>query len=316
MYGSQWGSLAAVCSCNNQQWYTLCTCVTGTRHFIHSLIGNKRGTQSEMVKLVKCKELQNTHTRTHMHTYFYPHWVFVGLLAYVNSCGVCPSIQESFWCLVQICEQYLPGYYSPGLVSAIYFLIRKVLEYQVTWCKDAVRWSELLYTHYYSDRFDIQLCLHSNPPQHAFQIDARILKSLLTKHLPAVKTWMDVSQHDKLHMRLIPTWPAQWGVRPFINVNVCSSPLWHTKPFHFCVVQTPTQPWWLTKGSGPHALLHRVVYEHLLKVCEQGLVSSWCGHQSTSCVSLTFSDPFPGRRYWECGTCSFLREWKFSIRSP
>ena len=58
--------------------------------------------------------------------------VFVGLLAYVNSCGVCPSIQESFWCLVQICEQYLPGYYSPGLVSAIYFLIRKVLEYQVT----------------------------------------------------------------------------------------------------------------------------------------------------------------------------------------
>lgn len=27
------------------------------------------------------------------------------------------------------------------------------------------------------------------------------------------------------------------------------------------------------------------------------------------------SGPFPGRRYWECGTCSFLREWRFSIRS-
>ena len=30
--------------------------------------------------------------------------------------------------------------------------------------------------------------------QHAFQIDALILKSLLTKYLPGVKTWMDVSR--------------------------------------------------------------------------------------------------------------------------
>ena len=77
----------------------------------------------------------NIHTHTHTHTlshYKTLSEVFVGLLAIVNSCGVCPSIQESFWCLVQICEQYLPGYYSPGLVSAIYFLIRKVLEYMVT----------------------------------------------------------------------------------------------------------------------------------------------------------------------------------------
>lgn len=28
----------------------------------------------------------------------------------------CPS-QQAFWCLVQICDKYLPGYYSAGLVS-------------------------------------------------------------------------------------------------------------------------------------------------------------------------------------------------------
>lgn len=26
-------------------------------------------------------------------------------------------LQQAFWCLVQICEKYLPGYYSAGLVS-------------------------------------------------------------------------------------------------------------------------------------------------------------------------------------------------------
>lgn len=36
----------------------------------------------------------------------------------------CPNVfsfgsvaQQAFWCLVQICEKYLPGYYSAGLVS-------------------------------------------------------------------------------------------------------------------------------------------------------------------------------------------------------
>lgn len=24
--------------------------------------------------------------------------------------------EQAFWCLVSICEKYLPGYYSPGLV--------------------------------------------------------------------------------------------------------------------------------------------------------------------------------------------------------
>lgn len=26
-------------------------------------------------------------------------------------------MQQAFWCLVQICEKYLPGYYSEKLVS-------------------------------------------------------------------------------------------------------------------------------------------------------------------------------------------------------
>lgn len=26
-------------------------------------------------------------------------------------------LQQAFWCLVTICEKYLPGYYSAGLVS-------------------------------------------------------------------------------------------------------------------------------------------------------------------------------------------------------
>lgn len=30
-------------------------------------------------------------------------------------------LQEAFWCLVQISEQYLPGYYSPLLVSTQLF---------------------------------------------------------------------------------------------------------------------------------------------------------------------------------------------------
>lgn len=28
----------------------------------------------------------------------------------------CPTPQEAFWCLVQICEVYLPGYYGPQMV--------------------------------------------------------------------------------------------------------------------------------------------------------------------------------------------------------
>lgn len=28
--------------------------------------------------------------------------------------------EEAFWCFVSICEKYLPGYYSPGLVSFCY----------------------------------------------------------------------------------------------------------------------------------------------------------------------------------------------------
>ncbi len=27
--------------------------------------------------------------------------------------------EQAFWCLVSICEKYLPGYYSAGLVSNI-----------------------------------------------------------------------------------------------------------------------------------------------------------------------------------------------------
>lgn len=27
-----------------------------------------------------------------------------------------PCPQEAFWCLVQICEVYLPGYYGPHMV--------------------------------------------------------------------------------------------------------------------------------------------------------------------------------------------------------
>ena len=26
--------------------------------------------------------------------------------------------EQAFWCLVSICDKYIPGYYSPGLVSA------------------------------------------------------------------------------------------------------------------------------------------------------------------------------------------------------
>lgn len=36
--------------------------------------------------------------------------------------SVSVSSQQAFWCLVQICDKYLPGYYSAGLVSVTTFL--------------------------------------------------------------------------------------------------------------------------------------------------------------------------------------------------
>ena len=34
-----------------------------------------------------------------------------------HCCDLILFLQQAFWCLVQICEKYLPGYYSAGLVS-------------------------------------------------------------------------------------------------------------------------------------------------------------------------------------------------------
>ena len=32
--------------------------------------------------------------------------------------------EEAFWCFVSICEKYLPGYYSPGLVSGFLYNVQ------------------------------------------------------------------------------------------------------------------------------------------------------------------------------------------------
>ena len=32
--------------------------------------------------------------------------------------------EEAFWCFVSICEKYLPGYYSPGLVNITNFVLK------------------------------------------------------------------------------------------------------------------------------------------------------------------------------------------------
>lgn len=50
--------------------------------------------------------------------------------------------QDAFWGLVQICEKYLPGYYSPGLV-------RSLLRHDVT----------------------LRLCNNCNPGSAAFHVD-------------------------------------------------------------------------------------------------------------------------------------------------
>ena len=65
--------------------------------------------------------------------------------------------------LVEICEQYLPGYYSPGLV------------YQLT-CV-------------FNEIFNVFGMLF----QHAFQIDALILKALMGRYIPNITKFMDVS---------------------------------------------------------------------------------------------------------------------------
>lgn len=50
------------------------------------------------------------------YTHFLGHDEFGAGLIYTKSC-----FQEAFWCLVQISEQYLPGYYSSLLVSTHLF---------------------------------------------------------------------------------------------------------------------------------------------------------------------------------------------------
>lgn len=65
---------------------------------------------------------------------------------------------------MQVCEQFLPGYYSPGLVR-MFVQVLSVLT---------------------SASFLLQ---------HAFQIDALILKALLARYLPNIMKFMDVSEH-------------------------------------------------------------------------------------------------------------------------
>ena len=136
-----------------------------------------------------------------------------------------------------------------------------------------------------------------------------ILKTLLTKHLPAVKTWMDVSPAWQVtYTTHAPTWLAQWGHETF---QQC--PLWHTQN-SFISVQSklPPNPDGSQKGLDPMlyctewfmSIFSRCVRAGL---CRKNLSQQW--------KWICPSGPFPGRRYWECGTCSFLREWRFSIRS-
>ena len=38
------------------------------------------------------------------------------MILWAGALMACAPIQEAFWCLVQICEVYLPGYYGPHMV--------------------------------------------------------------------------------------------------------------------------------------------------------------------------------------------------------
>ena len=108
---------------------------------------------------------------------------------------------------------------------------------------------------------------------------------------------------DGCESNMIPTWLAQWGS------NVCSNPLWHTKP---------TLPFLCSPSSHPTLMAHKRVWTP----CSTALSGSWASSQGVwaglgellmwtsvppAVFLWPFSDPFPGRRYWECGTCSFLR---------
>ena len=120
--------------------------------------------------------------------------------------------QEAFWCLVQICEQYLPGYYSPGLVGM------------------CVQLPSLTPHH----------CCCSSV-QHAFQIDAMILKDLLAKYIPDTNAFMDVCISSLCAAVLITAHPLLPSVQGTRNRHI--------------------------QRNGPYPVLHRVVHEHLFKVC-------------------------------------------------
>ena len=94
--------------------------------------------------------------------------------------------------------------------------------------------------------------------QHAFQIDALILKDLLKKYLPNISLFMDVSV------------PRCVCIDRVLVITLTPHPL--PLPVQTTTKSGRSGP---QEGVGPSALLHRVVHEHIQQVRAPLLCCCW-----------------------------------------
>lgn len=82
-----------------------------TSKLLNQLIGRETFGKSLSLGSRVTSEGTYAHSRT-----LFPYPMVPSVIPWVWALMACAPTQEAFWCLVQICEVYLPGYYGPHMV--------------------------------------------------------------------------------------------------------------------------------------------------------------------------------------------------------